>query len=266
DLTREAERRGVELSVWPEAAYPYLLSHEARRLPLTQARGVTSAGGGPVLFGFIAFRPEAPAERFNSASLALPTGELSESYDKMELLWFGETIPFADTFPALRRIFRRSGGLFPGERLVALTLPRPEGDLRLGVLNCYEDTLPPLGRRIASELDPHLLVNVTNDAWFEGTSEPELHLRLSAMRAVETGRDLVRAVNFGPRAWIDAYGRIRSVDRSDAAGVLVVEPSPRRGPPSIYTRWGDLSFWILWTLAAAACRRSGPAPREARAR
>ena len=61
----------------------------------------------------------------------------------------------------------------------------------IGVLNCYEDTLPGIGRRLHRPR-PNLLVNVPTTRWFGPTSEPELHLRLSALRAVETRLDLVR--------------------------------------------------------------------------
>jgi apolipoprotein N-acyltransferase len=64
-----------------------------------------------------------------------------------------------------------------------------------------------VGRRIALSLRPNLLVNVTNDAWFTGTAEPELHARLAVMRAIELRLDLVRAVNRGVASWVDATGR-----------------------------------------------------------
>ena len=83
------------------------------------------------------------------------------------------------------------------------------GPIRAAVLNCYEDTLPAAGRE-AMERSPNLLVNVTNDAWFAGSAEGELHLRLAVLRAIETRRDLVRAVNQGPTTFVDAAGRVRA--------------------------------------------------------
>src|SRR6185503_2583330 len=138
---------------------------------------------------------------------------------KMQLLWFGETVPLGEYLPFLRRIFDRAGGLVPGAEVALLE----HGGRRIGVLNCYEDTLPSVGRRVA-RAGPDLLVNVTNDAWFGPTAEPELHLRLSALRAVETRLDLVRAVNLGVPAWIDARGVVRARGSDDRESVMLATP------------------------------------------
>jgi apolipoprotein N-acyltransferase len=92
---------------------------------------------------------------------------------------------------------------------------------------------------------PNLLVNVTNDAWFAGSAESELHLRLAALRAVEERRDLVRAVNFGPSTWVDAAGRVRARWEPPLAGPLMTQPALVEGPPTLYARLGD------WPLALA---------------
>jgi apolipoprotein N-acyltransferase len=113
------------------------------------------------------------------------------------------------------------------------------------VLSCYEDTLPEAGRE-AMDAAPDLLVNLTNDAWFSGSPESELHLRLAALRAVELRRDLVRAVNFGPTSWIDATGRVRARSPADFSAVLATEPALLDGPATLYARFGDAP----WALAA----------------
>src|SRR6202044_871093 len=145
-------------------------------------------------------------------------------------------VPGGATFPWLRRAFQRSGGLLPGEAPRALDLAP---GLHTAVLNCYEDTLPALGRRLAVALEPNLLVNVTNDAWFHDTAEPELHARLGAMRAVELRLDLVRAVNLGVTSWIDAAGIVRARYAAAAPGTLLVTPTIRDRTPTFYARFGD---------------------------
>ncbi len=253
-LTERAAARGSDLVVWPEAAYPYRLPHGVRRASVAPREIVPPTVRVPVLAGLVLESPDGPA--YNSALLAYPGGALSESYDKRHLLWFGETVPLADRLPWLRRVFARGLGLAPGVTPRLLVA----GTIRAAVLICYEDTLPQAGREVA-ELAPNLLVNITNDAWFAGSPESELHLRLAAMRAVETRRDLVRAVNRGPTSWIDAAGRVRARGPADFAGVTVAEPALTDAPPTFYARFGDAPWALaLLVVANAAVWRRRRAP------
>ncbi len=259
ELTRKLENDGVELTIWPEAAYPYALEHDARAVP--HAGPMTILGGrvrGPLLIGLITREKptfttagEVEYNSYNSATLITPDGAMQAPYDKLQLLWFGEMVPLGAELPWLRHLFQKSGGLIPGSEPRALTLERATGpSLRMGVLNCYEDTLTTVGRRVAVELAPNLLVNVTNDAWFQGTAEPELHARLAAMRAVELRRDLVRAVNLGVVSWVDAAGVVRARYAGEEAGTLQVTPTIRNASLTAYARVGDAPLRITFGIAA----------------
>jgi len=241
-LTKRAEEAGAVLTVWPESAYPYTLAHGVKHSP-PGARSVLQHGvRGPVLTG--AYLKKGGGLGTNSAILVEPNGAIGPSYDKRHLLWFGETVPLADTFPILRDVFARGTGIAPGTESVAFRA----GPIVATVLNCYEDTLPQAGRE-AMEPRPNLLVNVTNDAWFVGSAEGELHLRLAVLRSIEARRDLVRAVNRGPTTWVDANGRV--VARHDAtpglgpSPPLLADAALLDAPVTLYTRAGDAPLVVL---------------------
>jgi apolipoprotein N-acyltransferase len=241
-LTRRAEAEGAVLTVWPESAYPYTLPHGTRTSPRGRRAVLQQGVRGPVLTG--AYMSKGGGVGTNSAILVMPSGEISPSYDKRHLLWFGETVPLGDVFPFLRRVFARGTGLDAGTESVRFEA----GPIAAAVLNCYEDTLPQAGRE-AMEVRPNLLVNVTNDAWFAGSAEGELHLRLSVLRAVEARRDLVRAVNRGPTSWVDAAGRIRARrDPTPELGPpppLLVDAALLDAPVTLYARAGDAPLAAL---------------------
>jgi apolipoprotein N-acyltransferase len=174
------------------------------------------------------------------------SGGLSTAYDKRHLLWFGETVPLADRFPWMRQVFARGLGLAAGDRNVVLVA----GPVRAAPLICYEDVLPEAGREAMSE-KPNLLVNVTNDAWFGG-AESELHMRMAALRAVETRRDLVRAVNLGVSSWFDAAGRLRARGSPAFPGVVPTEPALLETADTLYVRFGDAPWAIVALLLANA--------------
>ncbi|HZF53678.1 MAG TPA: apolipoprotein N-acyltransferase [Polyangiaceae bacterium] len=273
DLTKSAEARGAELTIWPEAAYPYPLEHGARRTPHDNRAVVGKGVRGPVLIGLITLARPAMVDgaleqnSYNSAAVVKPDGTLSPSYDKLELLWFGEMVPGGAYLPWLRRIFQKSGGLIPGTEPRSLTLDRGASPaVRAGVLNCYEDTLAGVGRRIALSLRPNLLVNVTNDAWFTGTAEPELHARLAVMRAIELRLDLVRAVNRGVASWVDATGEVRSRDERSEPFVMMAEPRLRDAPLTFYARRGDAPLWVLLSWGLLFFERRASRSRRALSR
>ncbi len=249
ELTIGAEQAGASLVIWPEAAYPFTVPHVSRRSPGGDSAIVQPGVRGPILTGIILSGAEG---RTNSAVVATADGKLSEPYDKMHLMWFGEAVPFEDQVPWLRKAFARGIGLRPGERQVAFDVP----PARIAVLNCLEDILPGAGRE-AMEVSPNLLVNLTNDAWFGGTAESRYHLLLSRLRAIETRRDLLRAVNYGPTAWIDAAGRIRAEIDGGAPGTLLTEPALLDAPRTPYCRWGEWPLALLLAMATGASRRNG---------
>lgn len=261
-LTKRAEEAGAVLTVWPESAYPYTLTHGERRSP-SGARALLQDGvRGPVLTG--AYLNKGGGLGTNSAILVSPNGDIGPSYDKRHLLWFGEAVPLSDAFPLLRRIFARGAGLVAGTESVAFRA----GPIVATVLNCYEDTLPRAGRE-AMEPRPNLLVNVTNDAWFVGSAEGELHLRLAVLRSIEARRDLVRAVNRGPTTWVDANGRI--VERQDPApGLgpsppLIADAALLDAPLTLYTRHGDAPLVTLVVAVVLVPRARRELERRRRA-
>jgi apolipoprotein N-acyltransferase len=248
-LTKSAEQRGAELTVWPESAYPFTLPHAARTSPSGSRAVLQGEVHGPVLTG--AYMSGGHGLGYNSAILASQDGSLSAPYDKRHLLWFGETVPLADWFPWLRKVFSKGTGLVAGEESVVFVA----GPIRAAVLNCYEDTLPVAGRE-AMEHAPNLLVNVTNDAWFAGSAEGELHLRLAVLRAIETRRDLVRAVNQGPTTFVDAAGRVRARYDLPMPGTLMTTPALLSGAPTLYVRFGDAPLVLLALASVAMALRS----------
>lgn len=248
-LTRSAEKKGAELTVWHEGAYPYVIAHATRHSPYGRGSILGTGVHGPILTGIILSKT--PQESTNSAILVQRDGTYGEPYDKMHLLWFGETVPLSDIFPVLRRVFIRGTGLVPGDHQVVLST----GKIRAAVLNCFEDILPSAGRE-AIATRPNVLIDVTNDAWFSGSVESELHMRMAAMRSIELRRDMVRAVNFGSTSWVDAVGRIRGRYAEAIPGTLITTPALIEGPPTFFARFGEWPTLALAAIFAAfACKR-----------
>lgn len=244
-LTADVQRRGAQVAVWPESAYPGGLSREPlpgadglRDLPERHPMRIRRGFDIPLVFGSIT-RGSDPPRRYNSALLLDTEGRLHGPADKNVLLVFGEYIPLRDWLTFLDRWFPRAGSLAAGTTPGIL----PLGNLRLGILNCYEDILPVYVGRMMRAGEPHVLVNVTNDAWFGRSAEPYQHLALAVFRSVEQRREMVRAVNTGVSAHVTATGEIRMQTPIFREAAPVVEVVPYAGR-TLYGRLGDVPGWL----------------------
>jgi apolipoprotein N-acyltransferase len=148
-------------------------------------------------------------QRFNSAAFVTADGKLASVYDKMGLVMFGEYVPLFNFWPSLYKLTPMGEGVTPGEHGAAEQI----GGVWFSPSICFETVIPHLYRRQIQQLrgegrEPDVLVNVTNDGWFWGSSELDLHLLCGVFRALECRKPLVIAANTGFSAWIDAEGRI----------------------------------------------------------
>ena len=210
------EPRGADLIVWTESSFPYALPRDltvpgggGTDLPEDRAARIKRGFSAPLIFGAITRDTSKPDDYpYNTALMLDRAGRFVGRFDKIFLLVFGEYIPGLETFPFVRKLVPRAAGHFHrGKQIVTFPLEHDGQTYRLGPLICYEDILSDFGRELAA-LHPNLLVNITNDAWFGDSAEPWEHMALSVYRAVELRSDLVRSVNTGVSAYIDATGKV----------------------------------------------------------
>ncbi|MDT8281632.1 MAG: nitrilase-related carbon-nitrogen hydrolase [Gammaproteobacteria bacterium] len=97
---------------------------------------------------------------------------------------------------------------------------------------------------MSMNVEARYLVNVSNDAWFEDSREPHQHHAIARMRALESGRYMVRATNTGVTAIIDPQGEEIAVAPQFETTVLSSMITPMRGATP-YVIWGD---WMLVEL------------------
>ncbi|MBI4716657.1 MAG: apolipoprotein N-acyltransferase [Planctomycetes bacterium] len=214
----------------------------------------------------------APERKYNSATVFYPDGREPGRYDKVHLVYFGETVPFRFgrfrfLYFWLNAVMPFSGpdhdyeySLFPGDGFHSFSMtPRsvPDRSFRFGIPICYEDVMPYVSRAFASGGEPEkrvdFLLNISNDGWFgRGVQQPQ-HLAICVFRAVENRVGIARAVNTGLSGFIDPTGRVHGV-------VTGEPPSPWGGLAgysvarvktdsryTVYSRYGD---WFGWSCAA----------------
>lgn len=227
------------VTVWPESAVTFLLARSPNALAeIAAAIGGGEPGGGETVTGALrhAEGPDAEvtdASRWrNSLYLIRRDATLSEPYDKIHLVPFGEYMPFDEFFISLGVVGLGSlgGGLVPGDEP---RLMRPAGAPPFAPMICYEMIFP--GETMTAATGADWMVLVTNDGWFGGFAGPVQHLDMARMRAIETGLPIVRAANSGYSAVIDPFGRPLGRAESRETGV-----ADSKLPAAIATRYRQI--------------------------
>lgn len=232
------ERSAARLTILPETAIPRFLDLlDPALVPALAASA--RRHGGDLIVG-VPLR-DGPGRYYNSA-ISLGSSPM-QRYDKVHLVPFGEFIPpgFGWVLSILKiplADFSRGG---------ALQAPLALAGQKIAVDICYEDAF---GEEIIRALpQATLLVNVSNVAWFGDSLAPHQHLQISQLRALETGRSMLRATNTGMTAIIDHHGRVSAVLPAFTQGALNGSAQGRSGATP-YVRWGNAP---LLALALGAC-------------
>ena len=242
DRTLVAARLAPDLVVWPESVLMGVVpgDRDAMNYAFTAARACKA----PVLAGAVEVRAEGGKfgrELVANASWLFGTDrKVHGMYRKQHLVPFGEYIPLDGTIPLLARLSPVGYSCTPGDKpgLFEVRAGILDSIVTVSPLICFEDTVAPLASRAVRE-GATLLVNQTNDSWFEGSCEPVQHHAQAVFRAVENRTPLVRVANAGVSGLVFASGRqtLPSAYFRDSS-----YPRQTDWPTSLYTRHGD---WLL---------------------
>ncbi len=228
------------LVVWPEMPAPLYWEEDPQfRKYAAELTGATHAY---LLTGLVAHT--AKGAPLNSVMLVSPAGRGVSRYDKVNLVPFGEYVPWPFSF--VNKISTEAGDFAAGTRVVVA----PVGEHRIATFICYESAFPNYVRQFAHG-GAEALVNVSNDGWFGHSAARRQHLELARMRAAENRRWLLRATNDGITATIDPAGRLRGtlpsyIEATSTTGFSFIAAE------TVYTRFGDW-FPLLCAVMAVAC-------------
>ena len=211
--------RMPDLVIWPEACLPAFLHGEENGSivggPKVESvfEYIHSLGDFTFVLGMNEVRGQTvvdpEADVFNS--LIIDDGKGGrQSYQKNHLVILGEFIP---DLPFLHDLYFRTTGVEFGKGLsrgsVFEPLEAKIGGQPIGVIPsvCFEDTVPRLTRKFVRN-GPQLLVNVTNDGWFQESEGSVQHFRNALFRSIELRRPTVRCANRGVTGVVTLAGSL----------------------------------------------------------
>ena len=245
DLYRELSlaQQDVDLIVWPETAVP---DYWYRVVPyIKQLREDMRQKNVDLLLGI--FTKNDKGQLLNSVMNI--NGEI---YHKRHLVPLGEYIPLRFLIEFFNRFVNiPMSDIASGDDEQSLL---KVAGVPIGVSICFEEAF---SREVLKALpEAKILVNVSNDAWFEDSHEAHQHHVIARMRALETGRYMIRSTNTGITSFIGPHGEVIKQLPQFEVGVLKAKVQPMSGSTP-FVRWGDalivtfcslllLGFWVKY--------------------
>ena len=255
-----------DILIWPESAVPQalrgnsFLSEEYRgKLGLMLKKYQIPILVGTIDYGEVKHSREYNA--YNSALYINKSGKVTDVYNKIHIVPWGEYTPGEFIFPLkyiypwIKQKFGMGRSLSPGKTHVIFNIKE---NIHAGVLICFEDAFPYVARGHILN-GANLLITLTNDAWFTGSYEPVQHLAQGVFRCVENRRTMVRSGNNSGTCVIHPDGLISQVmfikkvkdkfillPEKQGRGAVIFDVKLNSSPKfSFYTQYGDVFIGIL---------------------
>ena len=257
--TRTREAQGADLIVWPESAIPDLVNNHIEYY--REVYQEASQHGSSLVMGTLRAEenPKTREEEYYNSVLAMDKSTPGISWHNKHHL-----VPFSEFFPVpefIRNWLKLQGLPYSSfNRGAAQQEPLEAAGQRIAAGVCYEDaygsTLLPVMPTAT------MLLNVTNDSWFARSTARYQHLQISRLRAMETGRPMVRAANDGVSAVIGPRGEFIARAPEYEANVMRASVQPRTGLTP-YARTGN---WPVVCLALFSALFSAYFARRAQTR
>lgn len=223
-----------DLLIWPEAALPVYLD----TLPLEYVEILKNHPSTFVIGIHDRQQTVSRTQGFNAAWV--PGGGL---YRKIHLVPFGEFMPLRPLFGWLyNSLVVPMSDLSPGRDDQALVSAR---GVSLGITICFEEIFPEDVRKLLPQAS--LLINISEDGWFGDSLAPFQRLQMARVRALESGRFLLRAANPGNSSVINHQGNVIARGAPSEMGWVLAEVMPMRGVTP-FVQWGNWPVLLLLVL------------------
>ncbi len=232
-----------DLIIWPETAIPATFDRHMDFITALQEKAIETHTD-LLIGGFFYNKNDKNDKAGIENSILGISGEARSIYSKQHLVPFTEYFPFLHYLNWLREwVELPYDSVKRGIGSTTLSIAGQTAQMSI----CYEDAY---GSEIIQGLpEANLLINISNDGWFTGSIEPDQHFEITRMRAVETGRYLLRAANIGTSAIVDTKGKIIATADNYQTTTIKGLAQPYQGLTP-YVRFGNhliisLLFFII---------------------
>ena len=183
---------------------------------------------------------------FNSIAVYDNEINLLDSYDKINLVPFGEFLPMENFLKriGLRSLTNNYQSFSNGDKRNIIDFSKKNFSIRILPLICYEIIY---SGKLFMTTDFDLIINISEDGWFGKSIGPKQHFVHSIFRAIESGKYIVRSANNGITAIINPVGVIEQRVNYGQSGYVDFMRS-KKLQPTVFSKYGNKVFGLLILL------------------
>lgn len=252
-LTAEAAEAGADVVVWAETAFPYNITDKRANYfsELAKSTGTTILASTFTFPEKLVYSESGYLRTYNSLFEVRKDGSFGEQiYSKQRRVPFAEFVPLEDLIsfliPPLANLNQMSSDILPGE---GSTVLETQNAGNIGCAICFDSIYEQYSLE-AVRSGAEIIVVATNDAWFDDSAENYMHTSQSKLRAIETGRYVVRAANTGISGIVNPLGQFEQRLGIDEEG-LILGDVYLRNQTTLYTAIGNLFAYICLAVSVA---------------
>ena len=183
---------------------------------------------------------------FNSFTIYDHNLEILDSYNKINLVPFGEFLPFEKilSLTGLKTITNNYQSYSRGKKRSIIEINKSNFSIKLLPLICYEIIY---SGNIFDDRNFDFIINISEDGWFGQSIGPQQHFAHSIYRAIESGKYVLRSANNGIAAIVNPLGVVeKQVDLNQSGYVDFIESKKIR--PTIFSKYGNKIFGLMILL------------------
>ena len=237
DLSKP-EKVEPTIFVWPEGIIPdsYLRDMESYKNLFLDNFGEDDL----IIIGLSSIEKK---KFFNSMVIFNNNLDIISSYNKVNLVPFGEFIPFESILSliGLKTITNSYQSFSKGEIRIPINVQNNKIDLNLLPLICYEIIY---SGKLSEDNNFDYIINISEDGWFGNSIGPKQHFAHSIFRSVESGKYIIRSANNGISAIINPIGFIEQKVEFGSTGFVELSEN-KLVKPTPFMLYGNKIFFIL---------------------
>ena len=183
---------------------------------------------------------------FNSFTIYDHNLEILNSYNKVNLVPFGEFLPFEKMLSliGLKTITNNYQSYSRGEKRNIIEVNKINFSVRLLPLICYEIIY---SGNIFNSRDFDFIINISEDGWFGQSIGPHQHFVHSIYRAIESGKYVLRSANNGITAIVNPLGVVEEQVDLNQSGFIDFFKT-KKIEPTIFSKYGNKIFVLIILL------------------